>query len=205
LVLEGVRKTYRARYYNPQTGRFLSEDPIGFRAGPNFYAYTYDDPTDYRDPLGKDPVIGAIAGGIMGGVYGAFGAYSTGGRGWDVAEGALIGGALGAGLGALDPSFGGAVVLGGLAGAAGDAAGQWATNHNHQTSCYNVPEMVGSGIGGGLGGAAGAGLGAAGIGASENWTMALLNQFLAGTPGAAGTAAGWSTGEESTRSKCGCH
>jgi RHS repeat-associated protein len=65
----------RARYYNPNTGRFLSEDPIGFRAGPNFYAYTYDDPTDYRDPLGKDPVIGAIAGGIMGGAYGAFGGW----------------------------------------------------------------------------------------------------------------------------------
>ena len=25
---------YRARYYNPQTGRFISEDPMGFRAAP---------------------------------------------------------------------------------------------------------------------------------------------------------------------------
>jgi hypothetical protein len=51
LVLEGVRKTYRARYYNPATGRFLSEDPIGFLGGINEYIYADDDPEDYSDPL----------------------------------------------------------------------------------------------------------------------------------------------------------
>ncbi len=45
---------YRARYYNPQTGRFISEDPMGFRAGPNFYAYAGDDPIDFIDPFGMD-------------------------------------------------------------------------------------------------------------------------------------------------------
>ena len=45
---------YRARYYNPTTGRFLSEDPLGFRAGPNFYAYAGDDPIDFKDPFGLD-------------------------------------------------------------------------------------------------------------------------------------------------------
>ena len=29
---------YRARYYDPRLGRFLSEDPIGFWGGVNFYA-----------------------------------------------------------------------------------------------------------------------------------------------------------------------
>jgi RHS repeat-associated protein len=29
---------YRAKYYNPSTGRFHSEDRLGFRAGMNFYA-----------------------------------------------------------------------------------------------------------------------------------------------------------------------
>jgi RHS repeat-associated protein len=43
---------YRARYYSPSTMRFLSEDPSGFGAGPNFYAYTGDDPIDFVDPLG---------------------------------------------------------------------------------------------------------------------------------------------------------
>lgn len=100
---------------------------------------------------------------------------------------------------ALDPTLGGAVVLGGLAGAGGDAIGQWVTNHNHGTNCYNLPEMVGSGIGGGLGGAAGWGLGAAAkaAGLADSWSFNFANQFLSGAPGYAGGAAGWSDGEPS--------
>ncbi|MGB9146789.1 MAG: RHS repeat-associated core domain-containing protein [Acidobacteriaceae bacterium] len=45
---------YRARYYNPQTGRFISEDPIGLAAGTNEYAYAGNDPIDFIDPLGMD-------------------------------------------------------------------------------------------------------------------------------------------------------
>ena len=41
---------YRARYYDPATGRFLSEDPIQFLNGPNFYAYVGNDPIDRTDP-----------------------------------------------------------------------------------------------------------------------------------------------------------
>jgi RHS repeat-associated protein len=43
---------YRARYYDPGAGRFLSEDPIGFRGGRNFYAYVNNDPTNLIDPDG---------------------------------------------------------------------------------------------------------------------------------------------------------
>ena len=44
---------YRARYYNPTTGRFLSEDPMGFAgSGTNLYAYAGDDPIDFSDPFG---------------------------------------------------------------------------------------------------------------------------------------------------------
>ena len=43
---------YRARYYDPKLGRFLSEDPIGFAAGPNVYAYADGDPIGISDPLG---------------------------------------------------------------------------------------------------------------------------------------------------------
>jgi len=44
---------YRARYYNPATGRFLSEDPMGFAgSGPNLYEYVGDSPTNFSDPTG---------------------------------------------------------------------------------------------------------------------------------------------------------
>jgi|GEM_PF-686870 len=44
---------YRARYYDPEIGRFISEDPIGFASGDvNFYAYVGNSPLVYTDPLG---------------------------------------------------------------------------------------------------------------------------------------------------------
>jgi RHS repeat-associated protein len=43
---------YRARYYNPNTGRFISEDPMGLAAGPNEYTYALGSPTNFRDPHG---------------------------------------------------------------------------------------------------------------------------------------------------------
>ncbi len=43
---------YRARYYDPQVGRFISDDPIPFGGANNFYAYVRNDPGNYIDPLG---------------------------------------------------------------------------------------------------------------------------------------------------------
>jgi len=43
---------YRAGYYDPKIGRFVSEDPIRFRGGINFYAYVDDNPVNESDPLG---------------------------------------------------------------------------------------------------------------------------------------------------------
>jgi RHS repeat-associated protein len=44
---------YRARYYSPLLGRFVSQDPLGFAgSGPNLYAYAGNDPVDFRDPSG---------------------------------------------------------------------------------------------------------------------------------------------------------
>jgi RHS repeat-associated protein len=45
---------YRARYYNPSIGRFISEDPIGFRGGINVYAYVENNPVSRIDPFGLD-------------------------------------------------------------------------------------------------------------------------------------------------------
>jgi RHS repeat-associated protein len=43
---------YRARIYSPTLGRFLQTDPIGYGDGPNWYAYTHNDPVNGTDPLG---------------------------------------------------------------------------------------------------------------------------------------------------------
>jgi RHS repeat-associated protein len=43
---------YRARYYDQGTGRFLSEDPIAFDGGGDFYSYVYNSPLGLADPMG---------------------------------------------------------------------------------------------------------------------------------------------------------
>jgi RHS repeat-associated protein len=44
---------YRARYYDPALGRFISQDPLGFSAGDaNFYRYVRNHPTNATDPSG---------------------------------------------------------------------------------------------------------------------------------------------------------
>jgi RHS repeat-associated protein len=42
----------RARYYDPQMGRFLSEDPIGISNDTNLYRYVRNNPTRFADPSG---------------------------------------------------------------------------------------------------------------------------------------------------------
>jgi RHS repeat-associated protein len=43
---------YRARWYNPEIGRFITQDPIGYRGGINFYQYVAGNPINYIDPSG---------------------------------------------------------------------------------------------------------------------------------------------------------
>ena len=42
---------HRARYYSTE-GNFLSEDPIGFEGGSNFYTYAGNNPMNFKDPFG---------------------------------------------------------------------------------------------------------------------------------------------------------
>ena len=46
---------YRARYYDPKAGRFISDDPIGFAGGPNLRSYVKNNPATMTDPLGLAP------------------------------------------------------------------------------------------------------------------------------------------------------
>lgn len=49
---------YRARYYDPDLGRFISEDPSGLSGGINLYAYVGNNPVNGTDPLGLGPGCG---------------------------------------------------------------------------------------------------------------------------------------------------
>jgi len=44
----------RARYYNPETRRFLNADPIGFGGGINWFCFALGAPSYFVDPLGFD-------------------------------------------------------------------------------------------------------------------------------------------------------
>jgi len=43
---------YRARYYDPKAGRFITKDPIGYAGGINQFVYTLNNPVNWIDPLG---------------------------------------------------------------------------------------------------------------------------------------------------------
>ena len=101
---------YRARYYDPKIGRFVSEDPIRFWGALNFFAYVNNNPVVRIDPSGLVG-FGPIGGG--GGTVGAgslaaafnvslgAGLFLGGKSGWNVGSflsgGSMIGG----------PGFGG--------------------------------------------------------------------------------------------------
>ena len=42
----------RNRYYSPEQGRFVQEDPIGLAGGLNLYGYAGGDPVNFSDPFG---------------------------------------------------------------------------------------------------------------------------------------------------------
>lgn len=55
---------FRARWYDPVSGRFISKDPVGISGGLNLYVFCSDDPVNFVDPLGlfdlKKLVVEAI-------------------------------------------------------------------------------------------------------------------------------------------------
>ena len=83
---------YRARYYDPTTQRFLSQDPIGFASGDfNFYRYVGNSPGNFVDPSGLWSVSADAYVGRGGGVT-----VGRGQNGWfmDYRVGVGLGGGL---------------------------------------------------------------------------------------------------------------
>ena len=70
-----------ARYYDPEVGRFISEDPIGFEGGDvNFYAYVANNPINKIDPSGLWAFFGGWS--ARAGAYGIGNAAVTEGVIW---------------------------------------------------------------------------------------------------------------------------
>lgn len=47
----------RARWYDPDAGRFVSEDPAGLEGGINPYVFAGNDPVNGADPSGEDQYL----------------------------------------------------------------------------------------------------------------------------------------------------
>jgi RHS repeat-associated protein len=63
---------YRARYYDPSTGSFVSEDPIRWFSGTADFGYVQNDPADLVDPLGLRASKSATADCIVNGLDALF-------------------------------------------------------------------------------------------------------------------------------------
>jgi RHS repeat-associated protein len=66
----GLHYNYH-RYYDPQTGRYVTSDPIGLNGGLNTFGYVGANPISGIDPLGLDNLV--IAGGVRDGSMNVFG------------------------------------------------------------------------------------------------------------------------------------
>lgn len=110
---------YRARYYSPPFGRFMSEDPLWFAVrDANLYRYVNNNPLSLIDPLGLDRGcgiscfldvvgLGASVVSVVGLLAGAPWLWFVAGA---IAVGATIGSAIGA-CGSGSRSCGAAIVL----------------------------------------------------------------------------------------------
>ena len=204
---------YRARYYDPAAGRFLSEDQIAFKGGINFYRYVRNDSPTLRDPSGK-LAIGAVIGAVSGAVYGAIGAKEQCGSTQDIIIAAVTGALIGGVIGAADPTEGAlteaalsdslvvGAILGGAGGFAADVGGQVIGDLSNGTSDVNVGSALGAGLGGAIGGAGGVVVGAVGkaAGLSELGVTAGSSSVAGGIGVSFATAGGALTGTN----KCAC-
>jgi hypothetical protein len=81
--------TFRNRQYDPSTGRWLQEDPIGLSGGANLYQYNGNDPNSFSDPFGLAPGCPVCAALVFEGAEALLGGAAVEGAGAAV-EGAAV-------------------------------------------------------------------------------------------------------------------
>ena len=100
---------FRARWYEPETGRWLSPDPIGISGGLNLYAFCGNDPVNYIDPEGNIHfLISAGIGALVNGAIDVIAQVSTGAGFSDINWGSV---AKSAAVGAITGLAGGIKIL----------------------------------------------------------------------------------------------
>jgi RHS repeat-associated protein len=190
---------YRARYYDPSIGRFISRDPAGMPDGVNRYAYVTNDPVNNIDPEGEALLnaAGAIWGGVSGAISGGISGWMTAGKNASLREkirntaiGSVVGGAVGTVSGALlQPHLSSTLAVQAVSGVIGSVAANPATTAISQAidkkpikplENFTLKKLAPGAIGAVAGPAA---VGAARVGS------AMVNSTLAGVGSLAGGTA----------------
>ncbi|HTQ05747.1 MAG TPA: RHS repeat-associated core domain-containing protein, partial [Polyangiaceae bacterium] len=123
---------YGRRDFDPTIGRWVSKEPLRFRAGKNFYVYAFNDPINLFDPTGREPTgAGGASGQGEGGSEGtgSGGGYSpappgSGYTDYNITAGIGVGVTGGLFLdqyGQVHPYFGGGLMTPGICGSVNES------------------------------------------------------------------------------------
>lgn len=181
---------YRARFYDPELGRFYSIDPK-FQYGSPF-VYCINNPLNLMDANGEDfgisflvvLIIGAAIGAAIGGGVAAYTGYQAGLRGGALAGYIFAGAGIGAVAGALSAAGGVGAFAAGTAAAAGAT-----TTAGGIAAGVAAGAAVGAVVGAGVGAAQGVSQhfvnDAFGVANAGSWQQSLLKGSITGAIGGA--------------------